>query len=510
MKNRALINVADTALLSEFSRELVELGYEILCANNNISVLQENGVECTAITDDAPVGGDIGVKVEVMRSDIFAAILADRSDAEHISTIISSGIEPIDIVVTNFEDVKRLLTDEAADISNIFSDVDINRSSLIKAGISNCDDVCVVVDPSDYEKVLDEIKRCGEVSKETRFMFASKALSYLCNRDSMISAYLESRIGGGTYPDMLNISCRKISNLKAGENTHQIAAVYKKQGEIAGSLCDMQKLQGNKLSFEGYNNADLALECVCSFDECAVAVANNGCLCGVGIGEEIHEACSNAFRSSASYLNGSIVVFNRNVDRKCALEIIKYPFSGVVATGYGADTEDVLSQKEGLNLFIIENMKSKGEDIKSVNGGVLILKNKDINLTSAEFQCITERQPDESERKDLYFAWKLVKNIQGKGVVLAKSGQTTGIGGGQPSQISSFEIALKNAGNKSEGSVVAVDETVTLPEFFGLMKENSVTAIVHPGFDDISKETVEFCNKNGISMIVTNYQYSKF
>ncbi len=510
MKNRAIINVSDTSLLAEFSRELVELGYEILCAKDNISVLEENGVEYTAITDDSPVNSSIGVRMEVMRSDIFAAILADRSDTEHISTIISSGIEPIDIVVTNFEDVKQLLSDKNKNITSIFPDVDINRSSLIKAGISNCDDVCVVIDPSDYETVLEEIKNGGEVSKETRFKFAVKALSYLCGRDAFISSYLNLRIVGDTYPDTMNIAYEKLANFKCGENVHQAAAVYERLDSEPDSLCNMKKLQGKALSFNGFNNADIALETVSDFDECTVVFVNNGCICGVGIGDDIYEAYSNAYRLALPAISGSVVVFNRIVDRKCALELVKYSFEGVIAPGYGADTEDLLSQKDGLNLFIKENFTNKPYDIKSVNGGILIQKNKGMISCEPEFQCVTQRQPDENEKKDLLFAWRVAKNVKTSAVVLAKSGQTIGIGGGQPLYSTSLTIAVNNAGTKAEGSVAAVDSNVDSVEFFEILKEAGVTAIIQAGIPEVPREVIEMCNDNQIAMITTNVENCKY
>ncbi len=510
MKNRAIINVSDTSLLAEFSRELVELGYEILCANNNISLMKENDVPYTAITDDAPVDADIGVRMEVMRSDIFAAILADRSDTDHISTIISSGVEPIDIIVTNFNDISAMLDDGTMDIVNIFSDVDINCSSLIKAGVSNCDDVCVVVDPDDYETVLQEIKNGGEVSKETRLRFAAKALSYLSSRDSLISTHLNMRLGGDSYPDILSFSYRKLSNLESGENAHQTAAVYSSLGSKSQNLCNMVKLQGEMLSFTGFNNADIALETVASFDECAVSIVNNGCVCGVGVGEEIYEAYSNAYRSSVSSLNGSVVVFNRIVDRKCALELVKYPFEGVIAPNFGADTEDVLSQKDGLSLYIIEKMDNKFYDMKPINGGLLIQKNKDMIASTPELQCVTQRQPDEPEIKDLLFSWKVTKNIRTSAVVISKSGQTVGIGGGQPMYLSSFELALKNAGSRAEGGVVAIDGTVNSPEFFYLIKDSGIRAVIQSGVGEIDKEIIDYCNENEISLLITNIQYCKY
>ncbi len=510
MKNRAIINVSDTSLLAEFARELVELGYEILCANNNISVLKENGVEYTAITEDAPADADIGVKMEVMRSDIFAAILADRSDTEHISTIISSGLEPIDIVVTNFSDLKNLILDTSADIKNIFSDIDINKSSLIKAGASNSEDVCVVVDPSDYETVLREIKDFGEVSKETRLNFAVKALSYLCNRDTLISSYLNMRIGEDSYPGIMGVSYEKISNLKSGENIHQTAALYKNSSISTENICNMKRLQGEMLSFTGYSNADIAVETVSVFDDCAVSVVNNGCVCGVGIGEDIYEACSNAFRPALANINGSVVVFNRPIDRRCALELVKYTFEGVIAPEYGVDTEDILSSKEGLNLYILKNQANKSYDIRQITGGILIQKNKDMIESTPEVQCVTLRQPEELEKKDLMFAWKVTKNIKTSAVVIAKNGQTVGIGGGQPKYISSFQLALQNAGTKSNGSVVAIDGTVDTIDFFNMIFDNNITAVIQSRVSEIPEEIIEYCNKNEISMLVTNVRYCKY
>ncbi len=512
MIRRALISVSDKTGIVDFAKELVNLGIEIISTGGTAKAIEESGIKVIGISDITGYPECLDGRVKTLHPNIHGGLLAVRDNTEHMNKLKELGIGTIDLVVVNLYPFRKTIEKEGVQLSEAIENIDIGGPSMLRAAAKNHRYVTVVVDPSDYGKVLEEIRDKGDTSEATRFELAAKVFSHTASYDTLIGNYLWEKAGMPRYPDTVNMTFEKVQNLRYGENPHQAAAYYREMKPAAGSLAAAAQLHGKELSFNNINDVNAALATLKEFGEPAAVALKHANPCGVGIGSSIYEAYMKAYEGDPVSIFGGIVALNREVDEKTALELSKIFLEIVIAPSYSDAALDIIKGKKNIRIMQLEDIGRKAEtdiDIKKVGGGLLIQDADLLDFDMADIKHVTDKKPTEKEMKDMLFAWKVVKHVKSNAIVVAKDGMTLGIGPGQTNRIWAADMSLERSGDKSRGAVIASDAFFPFGDVVEAAAKAGIAAIIQPGGSVRDQESVDECNKAGIAMIFTGMRHFK-
>ncbi len=459
-----------------------------------------------------------------------------RSNPEHMAQLEKLNINTIDIVCVNLYPFKATLQ-KGADFAECVENIDIGGPTMIRAAAKNYQDVAVIVDPKDYDKVLNELAN-GGVSLELKKYLQYKVFAHTAVYDSLISNYLAAQLGI-SFPDEVTFAYEKAQDMRYGENPQQQAVFYKEQFPRKGSLSSAKQLWGKELSYNNINDANGALELLKEFGTTpAVVACKHANPCGVGTGTTIHEAYLRAYESDPVSVFGGILAINGTVDEDTATEINKIFIEIVMAPSFTKGALEILEQKKNIRLLQIDNISAKREstafDMKKVYGGLLVQQydeslikgeNMSLFLTKADVEVsvlpsgkqktvygvgvVTERAPTKEETEALLFNWKVVKHTKSNAIVIGKQGKTTGIGMGQTNRIWAAQQAIAHAGDEAKGSVMASDAFFPFPDCVEECVKAGITAIIQPGGSIQDKASVDACNAAGIAMVFVGDRHFK-
>jgi phosphoribosylaminoimidazolecarboxamide formyltransferase/IMP cyclohydrolase len=334
--------------------------------------------------------------------------------------------------------------------------------------------------------------------------------------DSIISSYFQNEVvenGVEKYPDTVSFYFTKNQELRYGENPHQSAAFYTSPEISVSGVANADKLHGKELSFNNILDLESAFEIVKEFEEPACSVIKHTNPCGAATADSLTEAFVNAWAGDPVSAFGSIIGFNRAVDKQTAGEVIKAGFvECIIAPGYDEDALALLKDKK--NLRLLETGKIRRDeaydyDIKRVAGGVLIQDRDRKKLDRKDLKIVTDKKVSDSELDSLLFGWKIVKNVKSNAVVLTQGTSVVGVGAGQMSRVDAVFIAVSKAGQRAKGSLLASDAFFPKPDAIQLAAENGITAVIQPGGSIKDDEAIETCNRLGISMLFTGTRHFK-
>lgn len=507
---RALISVFHKDGIVEFALELKKLGWEIVSTGGTFKILKEAGIEVIEVEDVTKFPEILDGRVKTLNPYIHGGLLYRRDDENHVKTIEDMQIKGIDIVVNNLYPFEETIKKPGVTHEEIIENIDIGGPSMIRAAAKNYNDVTVIVDPSDYEKVLNELKSEGNTTIKTRQYLARKVFNYTAYYDALISNYF-NEIEEVVFPEILTLAYKSKDELRYGENPHQRAAFYKEVGKIEGTLAGAIQLHGKELSFNNINDANGCIEALKEFDEPTVVAVKHANPCGIGSGENISEAYEKAYSSDKVSIFGGIIAANREIDEKVAEKVNEIFIEIVMAPSFTEKALEILTQKKNIRILKIENIidkKYKELDIKKVLGGLLI-QDKDNVLLGEELKIVTKSQPTEKEMEDLLFAWKAAKNVKSNGVVIVKDKGTIGIGLGEVNRVWAVQNAIERAGENVNGAVLASDGFFPFKDSIELLAKAGVRAIIQPGGSLKDNEVIEEADKNGIAMIITGIRHFK-
>ena len=514
---RALVSVSDKTGLVKFAKGMKKLGIEIISTGGTAKFLKKAGVKVILVEELTGYPKMLDGRVKSLHPAIHAGILAVREIKDHMADLKEHNIKPIDMVVCNlypFEEVtaKPKFTHEEA-IENI----DIGGPTMVRAAAKNYLDVAIVVDPSDYDEILKELEKAkGVLSPKTKEKLAIKAFKLVTRYDSAIYSYLSGRTGvPGGLPSYINLSLDKIQDLRYGENPHQIAAFYRELGAKGreGRITDAKQLQGKELSFNNIVDIEAAWSLVSYFVAPTVAIIKHTNPCGVGEARDLLNAFKKAFACDKASAYGGIIGANRPIDTKTAEEISPIFVEAIIAPGYSPGALKILKKKQ--NLRVMEMAKGaldepfKGLDYKRVSGGFLVQDPDLKQLTMSDIKVVTKKEPSVLETKDLFFAWGVCKFVKSNGIVIARNGATLGVGAGQMSRVDSTEIAIKKAGGKVEGAVLASDAFFPFRDSIDIAAKAGVRSIIEPGGSIRDQEAIQAADEHGISMVFTGRRHFK-
>ena len=501
MKKRVLISVSDKSGLTEFAQFLEKNNYQLISTGGTFKHLKDAGLSPIQIDEVTNFPEMLDGRVKTLHPKVHGGLLAVRDNKEHMDTVAEHGIELIDMVVVNlypfFENAgKNISLDEKVEF------IDIGGPSMLRSAAKNFKSVTVITNVEDYEKVKSEIETSGDTTLETRKTLAGKVFNLTSAYDAAISKMLLEE----EYPQYLNASYKKVSDLRYGENPHQSAAYYVSTVEN-GAMKDFEQLGGKELSFNNLRDMDLCWKVVNEFkNEMACCAVKHSTPCGVAIGNTAVETYTKTFECDPVSIFGGIVAMNYKVDAATAEELGKTFLEIVMAVDCDEKALEILRQKKNLRIIKIKNPVSDKQTWVKIDGGLLV-QDCD-NQFSEEIKTVTQKQPTEEQRKALLFAQRVVKYVKSNAIVVSNGTQALGIGGGQVNRIWATQQAVERAKEKFSGELVlASDAFFTFRDVVDFCAKKDIKAIIQPGGSIKDEESIQAANQHGIPMLLTGMRH---
>lgn len=510
---RAIISVFNKAGVTDFAHGLNQLGFEIFSTGGTKKALAEAKVPVKSVSEITGFPEILDGRVKTLHPAVHGGILAKRNLPEHMAQLAENKIKTIDLVAVNLYPFVETVSREGVSLDEALENIDIGGPTLIRAAAKNFPSVIVVVDPADYQLVLEKL-RAGGMELGERKRLAQKAFQHVASYDTAISQYLRQDMEA--FPEEMTIALKKRYGLRYGENPHQSAAFYAEQ--VVGARQETgitwaRQLWGKELSFNNILDADAAWGVVTDFSAPTVAIIKHTNPCGLASHSDIAEAYRRALSGDPVAAFGGIVASNRVIDLATAEEIGKTFYEIVIAPEYEAKALETLKRKKDLRLLVAELPPGYGTtqigylDFRRVKGGFLVQSSDSIPEGSVSLRPVTKREPTKAEIEDLLFAWRAVKHVKSNAIVVAKNMTLLGMGTGQPSRIASVELALARAGKKAEGSVLASDGMFPFADSVETAARGGVTAIIQPGGSIRDEEVIKVANEYNIAMVFTGVRH---
>jgi len=454
--------------------------------------------------------------VKTLHPGVHGGILARRDRPEHLEELARHGLQTIDLVVSNLYPFVETVSKAEVSLEEALENIDIGGPTLLRAAAKNFPHVLVVVDPEDYGSLLDAL-RAGAVAFEERRLLAQKAFQHVALYDTAIAGYLraleESEEGpekDKKLPQAITIGLRKRLNLRYGENPHQHAALYLDQSLLGRpyGIATANQLHGKEISYNNIVDADAAWQAVSDFEECTVAVVKHTNPCGLASHPDQAEAYRRALDGDPVSAYGGIVAVNRPLSAEMAREMDSTFYEVVVAPSYEEEALALLQKKRNLRVLqVAGGGQTAGMQYRQVSGGALLQEEDRTPDSDLSLRTVTKREPTAEELRDLRFAWRVAKHVKSNAIVLVKDQALVGMGAGQPNRVTSVHLALRLAGERSRGSVLASDAFFPFPDGVELAAQGGVTAIIQPGGSIRDEEVIKAADDHGIAMVFTGMRH---
>lgn len=510
---RALISVSDKAGIVEFARALRDRGVELLSTGGTYRLLRENKLDVREVSDYTGFPEMMDGRVKTLHPKVHGGILGRRGTDDDIMT--EHGISAIDLVVVNLYPFEQTVAKPDCSLEDAIENIDIGGPTMVRAAAKNHRDVTIVVNSSDYQRVLDDMDaHHGATTYETRFDLAIKAYEHTAAYDGAIANYFGTRVEGGSdFPRTFNRQFHKQQTLRYGENAHQRSAFYVERDIPAGSIASARQLQGKELSYNNIADTDAALETVKLFDEPACVIVKHANPCGVAVAASLGEAYDKAFATDPESAFGGIIAFNRELDAATAAAICERQFVEVIiAPSVTEEAVAAVATKKNVRLLVCGAWTDSAAalDYKRVTGGLLV-QDRDLGMVTAEdLKVVSQRQPTEAEIRDLLFTWKVAKMVKSNAIVYGRDGRTVGVGAGQMSRVNSARIAAikaEQAGLAVEDSVMASDAFFPFRDGIDNAAAVGIRCVIQPGGSIRDDEVIAAADEHGMAMVFTGMRH---
>lgn len=512
---RALLSVSDKTGIIEFAQALQQRGVQLLSTGGTAKLLRENNIAVTEVSEHTGQEEIMNGRVKTLHPKIHGGILARRGTDDAV--MAEQDIAPIDMVVVNLYPFAKTVADPNCSHADAVENIDIGGPTMVRAAAKNHQDVTIVVNALDYDRVIAEMDaNNNSLTFDTRFDLAIRAFEHTAQYDGMIANYFGARLPQqeSQFPRTFNTQFEKKQDLRYGENSHQQAAFYVEAEPQEASVATAQQLQGKALSFNNIADTDAALECVKSFVEPACVIVKHANPCGVAVGDDIMAAYDRAFKTDPTSAFGGIIAFNRELDEATAKAIIDRQFVEVIiAPSVSAEAQQVVAAKANVRLLSCgqwPEQRAASYDYKRVNGGLLVQDADLGEITEQDLKVVSKAQPTADQLKDLLFCWKVAKFVKSNAIVYAKDGMTIGVGAGQMSRVYSAKIAgIKAADENLEvaGSVMASDAFFPFRDGIDAAAAAGIKAIIQPGGSIRDEEIIAAADEHGIAMVFTGMRH---
>jgi phosphoribosylaminoimidazolecarboxamide formyltransferase/IMP cyclohydrolase len=516
---RALLSVSDKSGLVDLARTLSSFGVELISTGGTRKALETAGLKVRDISQVTDFPEILDGRVKTLHPRVYGGILGVRDNPEHQSTLKAQGIQPIDMVVCNLYPFEATVARPGSSREEIIENIDIGGPSMIRAAAKNYHDVAVVVDAAQYGQVIDELRANeGALRRATRERLAGAAYARTAAYDRAIALYFAGRESAAQFPEQLELSFRRQMSLRYGENPHQQAAFYVEPDSAYACVATARILHGKELSFNNLLDLDSALNLVRELAEPASVVVKHNNPCGAAIAATLEEAFRKAYEGDPLSAYGGILGFNREIDETTARQATEPNrfVECVIAPKFSKAAFDLFttrpSWKKSVRLVETGPLEANGArsrtlDYRRVDGGLLVQTQDALADDFAQMRISTKRQPTAQELADLRFAWQVCKHVKSNAIVLVKALMAVGVGAGQMSRVDSVHMAVRKAGERSQGSVLASDAFFPFRDNIDEAAKAGVTAIVQPGGSIRDADSVHACDEHGMAMVLTGVRH---
>ena len=520
---RALLSVSDKSGLIEFARALAAHGVDLVSTGGTAKAIAAAGLKVSDVSDLTGFPEMMDGRVKTLHPKVHGGLLAIRDNAEHRKAMADHGIQQIDLLVVNLYPFEETVANNAS-WEDCIENIDIGGPAMIRAASKNHDDVTVVVEPSDYQAVLDELAtNKGATTQTLRRRLAAKAYARTAAYDAAISNWFAEQLKTDA-PDFRAVGGKLVEALRYGENPHQTAAFYRTP-ELRPGVASARQVQGKQLSYNNINDTDAAYEAIAEFDPkrtAACVIVKHANPCGVAEGSNLVEAYRKALACDSTSAFGGIVALNKTLDAETAKVITEIFTEVIVAPDATNEAIAIVAAKKNLRLLLAGSLpdpRAKGFTAKTVAGGLLVQSRDNAVVDDMTLKVVTKRQPTEAELRDLKFAFRVAKHIKSNTIVYAKDLATVGVGAGQMSRIDSARIAARKAQDAAaemklaepmtKGSVVASDAFFPFADGLLVAIEAGATAVIQPGGSVRDDEVIKAADDAGIAMVFTGTRHFK-
>ncbi len=503
---RALISVSDKSGLLELAKSLVDHGVELVSTGSTASTISQAGFPVTEVSSVTGFPESLDGRVKTLHPKIHGGILADLRLESHALELEQLGISPFELVIVNLypfvETIQKGISGDAA-----VEQIDIGGPAMVRAAAKNHANVAIVVNPSDYPKLIASLNQ-GGTSLELRKQFALAAFTHTAMYDSAVAGWLAQELGDEN-PERIVKSFELLAPLRYGENAHQNAAIYSDSAELPG-VAQATLLGGKEMSYNNYVDVDAALRVAHDFDLPTVAIIKHANPCGVAQAaaegpESIASAHLRAHQTDPVSAFGGVIAANRTVTKQMALQVAEVFTEVIAAPDFEPEALEVLSQKKNLRILKLEGGYHRPQvELRQISGGVLLQESDGFeSLDPMSWTLVSGEAADAQTLNDLVFAWRACRGVKSNAILLAKNLAAIGIGMGQVNRVDSCRLAVTRAGDRSVGSVAASDAFFPFADGLEVLLAAGVRAVVQPGGSVRDEEVIAAAQKARVTMYFT-------
>ncbi len=497
----ALVSVFHKDGLDEILKVLHAEGVKFISTGGTQSFIESLGIPCDAVESLTGYPSILGGRVKTLHPKVFGGILNRRENEEDQQQIAQYEIPSIDLVIVDLYPFEETVA-SGADESAIIEKIDIGGISLIRAAAKNYKDVVIVASKAQYAPLLAMLKEKGAHSSiEDRRWFAKEAFAVSSGYDSAIFNYFDGGEGSA-----FRYAGNHAKALRYGENPHQ-------KGTFYGNFDEMfEQLHGKEISYNNLLDIDAAVSLISEFDETTFAILKHNNACGLASRDTLVEAWKAALAGDPVSAFGGVLITNRPVDKATAEEMHKIFFEVCIAPGYAPEALEILEQKKNRIILVQKPFQAPARQFRSLLNGVLVQDRDLYREKPEELKQVTEKAVTPAEVDDLLFANKIVKHSKSNAIVLAKNRQLCASGIGQTSRVDALRQAIEKARSFDfdlQGAVMASDAFFPFADCVEIAHEAGITAVIQPGGSVRDNDSVEYCNKNGVAMVMTGIRHFK-
>ena len=503
--NRALISVFDKTGLDKLAKEFVSRGIEIMSTGGSAKFLRDKNIKVTDVSDYTNFPEIMDGRVKTINPLVEGGILGLRD--KHEKDAKDNNIKWIDIVICNLYPFSETISKNDCDQALALENVDIGGPTMIRSAAKNVGWVTVIVDPNDYDYLLENITDENEIDFDSRSFFSAKAFGHTAQYDTIIHNYLKPE----KLSDDFTLTFTKHSEMRYGENPHQAAAAYTIPGDRSNNILNAKIHQGKKLSYNNIMDADAALSCLKEFNSTACVIVKHANPCGVALGANMLNVYKRAFNADSLSAFGGIIAINQPCDDILAKEISKVFVEIVLAPAFTKKSLEIFSKKKNLRILEVGNIQSREQllEVRNVVGGVIVQETDTSILSEDNLQVVTENKPSDSDIKTMLFGWKVLKHVKSNGILIVKDNTTVGVGAGQVSRVDSVDIAMKKSGDSIKDSILCSDAFFPFRDSIDKIAGSGIKAVLQPGGSVRDDEVISACNEHGIAMVFTGQRCFK-
>ena len=511
----ALISVSDKTGLVEFAQALTAAQVEIFSTGGTRRHLEEAGITVRDVADYTGFPEMMDGRVKTLHPKVHGGLLGRRDNSADMDSMAEHGIVPFELVVVNLYPFEQTVAKEGVTVEEAIEQIDIGGPSMVRSSAKNHAFVTLATSPDQYESIAAQIRDEGCTTFELRRELAAAAFARTAAYDTAIAEFFAKLDSAQDSPSRVMLQLERRAKLRYGENPHQAATLYISPQAGPHSLVNAEQLNGKELSYNNLLDLDAALAIARSLPVPGVAVLKHNNPCGAATANTLGEAIGKAWEGDPVSAFGSVLGVNVPVDANMA-EFLAEPgrfVEAIVAPDFTKEALEILTTKPKwkanvrlLRVGQIEPGQAQAQ-FRQIDGGMLCQSADDLEDDTAAWQVITEAKPDASVQSDLEFAWSVCRHVKSNAIVLAKSGLLVGVGAGQMSRVDSVEIAIRKAGDRVEGSVLASDAFFPFDDSIHAAAEAGIVAIIQPGGSKRDEEVIAACNQHRLPMIFTGCRH---